>query len=149
MSFEIAIPADSDGYALMECPLCGELFKMCPSDIEDDDVLEIRCPKCGIASDNYLTEDVEELVLAKAANWVFGEIHEEMKKLERKTNGKDVQLKAGKQPEHEYEPVLMPTIEALGETACENCKRPMKLAPALLFTAYCCPYCGVSNFNER
>jgi hypothetical protein len=35
-TFEISIPADNDGYALMQCPNCGEFFKVKPDDFEDD-----------------------------------------------------------------------------------------------------------------
>ena len=38
---EISIPADNDGYILLQCPNCGTFFKATPSDIEDDGVLEL------------------------------------------------------------------------------------------------------------
>ena len=35
------MPADNDGYVLLQCPNCGTYFKATPSDIEDDGVLEL------------------------------------------------------------------------------------------------------------
>ncbi len=148
-SFELSIPTDTDGYVLMQCPLCCEMFKLHPHDVEDDAVFDIRCPCCGIVSDNYITDDVAELAVAKAGNIFLDEMHKEMKKLERETRGGVIQFVVGKKPKHEFEKRLMPTIEAMSETVCEECGKSMKLTHALLFTAYCCPYCGVSNFNER
>jgi predicted RNA-binding Zn-ribbon protein involved in translation (DUF1610 family) len=148
-SIEISIPTDNSGYLLLQCPLCGELFKLLPKQAEDDAVLEIRCPGCGLVSDNYLTEDVVELAMAKAGNVFLDELHKEMRKLEMQTKNSLVQVKAGKQPQHDPEPILMPSIDALTEKACENCVRRMKIAPALLFSVYTCPYCGESEFNER
>lgn len=42
---EISIPADNDGYILLQCPNCGTFFKATPSDIEDDGVLELFLSK--------------------------------------------------------------------------------------------------------
>ncbi|GAA0631149.1 hypothetical protein [Bifidobacterium pullorum] len=70
-SFTIEIPCDEDGFVLMQCPQCGEFFKLRPTDYESDDVLEVSCPACGIASENYLTEDVIELAMVVAKNRVF------------------------------------------------------------------------------
>ena len=48
---EIAIPADNDGFALLQCNLCGEFFKLKPSDVQSDEVLNIWCPVCGLISE--------------------------------------------------------------------------------------------------
>lgn len=32
INFGISIPTDSEGFVLFKCPLCGELFKLKPSD---------------------------------------------------------------------------------------------------------------------
>ena len=42
----ISIPADEDGFVLMQCPLCGEFFKLRAEDFEAEDVIEIWCPCC-------------------------------------------------------------------------------------------------------
>ena len=42
----ISIPADDEGYVLMKCPQCGELFRLKASDIHDDGVMDIHCPAC-------------------------------------------------------------------------------------------------------
>ena len=65
---EIAIPADNDGFALLQCNLCGEFFKLKPSDVQSDEVLNIWCPVCGLISDGYFTQDVIDLALKMATN---------------------------------------------------------------------------------
>ena len=77
---EISIPADNDGYILLQCPNCGTFFKATPSDIEDDGVLELFCPSCGLVGEDYITEDVLELAMAMAQNKAMDMIHEEFKK---------------------------------------------------------------------
>ena len=45
---EVSIPADDQGFVLMQCPLCGEFFKIKPGDYHAEDVIEIWCPSCGL-----------------------------------------------------------------------------------------------------
>lgn len=149
MSFTIKIPCDEDGYALLQCPQCSEFFKLKPEDYESDDILEVCCPACGISSDGYLTEDVIELALAIAKNVWFESTHKEMKKLERQTKGKDISFEAGRPPRPDTEPVLQPSIDTLSIVSCNHCGRQAKISRLISMSAFFCPLCGVSNFNER
>jgi len=148
-SFTIEIPCDDEGFALMQCPQCGELFKLRPNDYESDEVVEVCCPSCGIASDSYFTEDVIELAMAITKNQAFSAIHEEMKKLERETRGKLASFKAGEPPEPDNEAVLQPSIDALEIAICGHCGKQLKVSRLLTMSVFVCPLCGVSNFNER
>ena len=66
---EVSIPADDQGFVLMQCPLCGEFFKIKPEDYHAEDVIEIWCPSCGLKAENYFTDDVIELALKKTKNY--------------------------------------------------------------------------------
>lgn len=57
--------------------------------------MEVCCPACGIASDNYLTEDVIDLAMVIAKNKASEAIHKEMKKLERQTKGNAGVIQSG------------------------------------------------------
>ena len=70
INMTISIPTDDDGYVLLQCEHCGTYFKATPSDLEDDGVLHIFCPSCGLISENYFTEDVLELAMKMATNAV-------------------------------------------------------------------------------
>lgn len=144
-SFTIKIPCDEDGFVLLQCPQCGEFFKLRPNDYESDDVLEVCCPACGIVSDSYLTEDVVDLAMTIAKNKAFEAIRKEMKKLERQTKGKAVSFKAGRPPRPDDEPVLQPSIDALAITTCRHCGMQSKVSRLLSMSMYVCPLCGVSN----
>lgn len=48
----ISIPTDDEGYVLLKCEHCGTFFKGTPSDLQDDGVLHIFCPSCGLTSDS-------------------------------------------------------------------------------------------------
>lgn len=148
-SFTIEIPCDDDGFVLLQCPQCGDYFKLRPSDYEADEVLEVCCPSCGIVSDGYFTDEVVELAMAIAKNKAFEPIHDEMKRLERKTKGKAVSFKAGKRPKPDYKPELQASIDALEIATCQHCGRESKVSGLLSMSSFVCPLCGVSNFNER
>lgn len=148
-SFTLEIPCDDDGFVLLQCPQCGELFKLRPSDYESDDVLEVSCPACGISSENYLTEEVIDLAMAIAKNEALKALHGEMKRLERKTRGKSVSFKAGKPPRTDDESELQPSVDALHVVACHSCGKQSKISPLLSMSMFTCPLCGVINFNDR
>ena len=148
-SFRIEIPCDEDGFVLLQCPQCGELFKLKVDDYNSDDILEVCCPACGIASENFLTEDVLSLAMTMAQNKAFEAMHKEMKKLERRTRGKAISFKAGKPPKPDDEPILQPSVDALAIVVCKHCGRQSKVARLLSMSMFVCPLCGVSNFNDR
>lgn len=147
ISMKIEIPTDNDGFLLLQCPLCGEYFKITPSDYEDDGVLEIFCPNCGLVDENYLTEDVVKLAMVMTHNVGIDLVYDEMKKWERKFNGGLVSFKVGKKPAHEYENPIHATIEALMITHFRCCEKSAKIKPVLKISGCYCPFCGVKDFE--
>ena len=83
IQMEISIPADSDGYVLLQCNFCGEYFKLTPNDCEDEGILEVHCPSCGLSDENFITEDVLELAIAMTKNIAMDMIYDEMRKWEK------------------------------------------------------------------
>lgn len=145
--FTIEIPCDDDGFVLLQCPKCGELFKLKSESYESDDVLEVSCPSCGLSSDNYLTDDVIELAQAKAKNMAAKLVGKEMKKLEKKVKGVSVSLNSDFKLEEES--ILQPSVDALEIVCCEQCERMAKISKLLIMSSFVCPLCGVSNFNDQ
>ena len=143
-TIDISIPTDDDGFVLLQCPKCGEYFKLPPADNESEDVLDIYCPLCGLISDNYLTEDVIELAQAKALNHVLGDFYVEMKKLERKSKNSIVKIKANKPNEVEEIPIKS-TIDSMEIIDFECCNREAKIRHLLNYCGCYCPYCGGHN----
>src|SRR5690606_34593800 len=111
------------GLVLLQCPLCGEFFKLTPEDIESEDVLEIWCPCCGLKSETYVTEDVVELALKTAENTAMDLVYKEMKKWERKFKENGLSFKAGKKPTLEPEDPIVAGIEMLENQKYKCCKR--------------------------
>ena len=148
LSFQIEIPSDEDGYILLQCPLCGELFKLTVTDIEAEDVFEIWCPFCGLTSENYLTDEVIELAPRKSQNYVNEIINHELKKIERKNSGSFISFKITSKPIREFESPLIPLIDSLVFIDFKCCNRTAKVSQALKNTSVFCPFCGVSYDHE-
>ena len=143
----ISIPTDNEGYVLQKCPKCGTYFKITPSDMRDDRILEIYCPCCGLTSDNYFTDDVIELALAMAENKAMDMLHDELKKMERKTRNSVVSFKAGRPPKHKFESPIRAGIEAMEVVKFPCCNLTAKIKPLLKITGCYCPFCGVKNYE--
>ena len=147
LSFQIEIPADDNGFILLQCPYCGTYFKIATSDAEDKSILKIVCPSCGLESESYLTADVIDLAQAIINNKAMDLIHNEFKKMERNFRRGPVTFKAGKPPKHEREDPLHSGIEAMETAHFPCCKRTAKIKPLLIMTGCYCPFCGVKNYE--
>lgn len=144
----ISIPTDDEGYILLQCEHCGTFFKATPFDIEDDGVLHLFCPSCGLSSENYVTEDVMELAMKMAQNKVNDMIYDMFKDLERHNRRNSmIKFKAGKRPKHEAEEPIRSSIEALEIISFPCCRRTAKIKPLLKMTGAYCPFCGVKNYE--
>lgn len=144
-SFSIPIPADVDGYVLLQCPLCKHLFKLMAGDVEKADV--VFCPSCGMKSDSYVTREIVQLAQAKAINYAEDELYAVFKQLERKTRGGFISIKAGKKPKHEPENPIRNKIEAMGKARFDCCGKTCKTKPLLIMTGCYCPFCGVKEYE--
>jgi len=146
---QISIPPDNDGYVLFQCPNCREFFKISSNDYNDDGVLEIFCPACGLVGDNYMTEDVIELAQAMAKNFATELIYNEMKKWEKQFKSSFTSFKTGKKPTPETETPIQAGIEALSITTFPCCHRTSKIKPLLKITGCYCPFCGGKEYETE
>ena len=140
---EIAIPADNDGFALLQCNLCGEFFKLKPSDVQSDEVLNIWCPVCGLISDGYFTQDVIDLALKMATNMANDLLFDSLKDMQKNFNGGLISMKISKKPAKEIESPIVSGIEALEIQKYKCCKKQAKIKPLVKIFGSYCPYCGV------
>lgn len=145
----ISIPTDEDGYVLLKCEHCGTFFKGTPSDIQDDGVLHIFCPSCGLTSGNYFTDDVLELGMKMIKNRSIDMVYDSFKRLERQSKNSMIKFKAGKRPYHESEDPIRSGVEALDICTFPCCGRAAKIKPLLKMTGAYCPFCGVKNYEIK
>ena len=148
-TIEIDIPSDDDGYILLQCQFCGTYFKIPTEDLENDALLDIYCPGCGLISESYLTEDVIELTHAMAHNYAMDMIYGAFRKLERKSKKGTIQVKAGKKPPQKDEGPIKSGIDALEITRFNCCKKNAKIKPLLKITGCYCPFCGVKDYEIK
>lgn len=147
--FEIRIPCDDDGFILLRCPHCGELFKLTAEDMESNETLDIYCPSCGLSDSNFLTQDIIDLALAKASNYAMDAIAQQLQAFAKKNSSSLIRFEVKADREREPETPIRAAIEALRIATCHDCGREAKVSPALAMSTYTCPLCGIGQFNER
>jgi hypothetical protein len=148
-TINISMTTDNDGYVLVQCEHCGTFFKLKPKDMEDEGVLEIYCPSCGLISENYLTEDVLKLAGTKIENYAMDLLYDNLKTIERKTKNSAVSFNAGKRPKHKYENPIRSGIDAMEVANFGCCKRTAKVKALLKFAGCYCPFCGVMDYEVK
>lgn len=126
----------------MQCPNCGSFFKVKPADFQNEGILDIHCPCCGLIGSNYFTKDVLDLAHTKAKNMSAMNFE----RLKKKSNGiLSVSLK--NEIEKEYESPVVSTIDAMEPISFHCCKKTIKINPLYKMTGCYCPFCGVINYD--
>ncbi len=142
MEFDIKIMSDNDGFVSLQCPLCKEYFKLTIADIEADETTEIWCPTCGLKSDSYVTEEIQEMAMKKIQNEINNMLYGKMKQIERETKGQMISFKAGKKPKEEYVNNITETQQDFEKVNYKCCNKEAKIKTKNLISGGYCPFCG-------
>lgn len=110
---------------------------------EIERINSIFCPNCGMVSEDYITDDVINLAMAKIENQVMDEIDAAFKKLEKNSSGL---VKAGPKPKHLPENPIRKSIDTMVISECKYCHKAVKIKPIMKMSGYYCPYCGIKEF---
>ncbi|WP_138224530.1 hypothetical protein [Paenibacillus algicola] len=142
----ISKQSDIDGFNSFRCSLCGDEFKLDTNEVQEDDVLEIFCPSCGIPSpiSSFYTDDITEHAQRIAMNEAIKSIDDMFRGLERKyRNNKYITLKAGR-PIETTTPLPLYEQDNLEQVQFLCCSKNAKLSLVAKTVNPYCPYCGVN-----
>ncbi|MFJ7937063.1 hypothetical protein ACIQYG_00845 [Peribacillus sp. NPDC096622] len=145
-NFVISKQSDIEGFSSFKCSLCSEEFKLKTNEVQEDDVLEVFCPNCGLPSpiSSYYTDDILEHAETLVMNEAMDMLNDMFKGLEKTAKkSKNITFKRGKslpitQPRALYENDDLEQIEFI----C--CNRNAKLSLLSKTIKPFCPYCGVN-----
>lgn len=137
-TIRIEIPCDMDGFADLQCPHCGERFRLRPDDYESDDVPCVYCPACGLSQDIHYSDDIMDYAQSVAAMEAERTIAEALRGFG----------------------TMAPHLRHPGEPPCPNdftmqdvefacCGRHAKLKPLTACAGAFCPYCGDYPMNNN
>lgn len=147
MSKYISIPSDTEGFILLQCHLCGEYFKLLASDINDDNIINIWCPYCGLNGRQYAPKEAIDAAIQIAHNEINEMIYNTFKKIERKTKGGSIQFKCNKKPVlNEVAPIKVRT-DKLELQNYKCCEAVAKIQPLSKMCGSYCPTCGGINYE--
>ena len=136
--FGIRMPCDDDGFILLRCPHCDELFKLTAEDIGSDETLDIYCPSCGLCANNFLAQNVIDLALAKTSNYAMYVIAQQLQAFAKKNSNSLIRFEFKANHEREPEPPIRAAIDALQISTCHDCGREAKVSLAIAMSAYTC-----------
>lgn len=139
----MSIPLDEDGCLLLQCPHCGEYFKVHADDYEAEDVLDLWCPACGIKNDCFLPDEAIELATAKALNLVMGKLEKELADIGKSVSRQSpLRLSVTSHFKKSRERALFPGVDAYVSTTCGFCGRSERIKPLLKYIGAFCTFCG-------
>jgi uncharacterized Zn-finger protein len=144
VEFSISIPSDDDGFISRQCPHCGYQFKITIMDIENEEILELFCPYCGLPSDVSEThpDELIEQAYITATNYAYSIIDNVFKDLENKANNKFFEFKRVEPISQEDDKVLFEKEEMeMFDLKC--CTKKIKANDSIGIAGIYCPFCGV------
>lgn len=143
MEFEINIPTDTDGFAILQCHLCGEYFKLSSEEINSEENLQIWCPYCGLTCKSYIPEEVINNAMKIAENEAMKMIYDNFKSIEKQFKKSNFcKFKAGKKPEEIFIEPLKVKLDNLEIKKYNCCKKQAKISPLSISSGSYCPFCG-------
>ena len=126
----ISVPTDNDGFITLQCPFCGDKFKLRAEEIEADELTHIFCPYCGLQdeSSHFWTDEVMEQAKIAAVKSIIND------------GGKF--LKGSRKPlKMEDDKILFETEDLeVAEVTC--CQSMIKVRPLAKSVGIYCPFCG-------
>lgn len=147
--FSFTIQGDSEGYITLECPFCESEFKVKAGEYQSDDnpVIELFCPYCGLTSDksNYYTRETIEKAEALAKNYAIEQLNKSFGKMARSINsgGKGI-VKMNVKPLKKVNVKELKERDTTEEIfACTTCEYHVKVLYCAGASKVFCPYCGV------
>ncbi|MEG1008617.1 MAG: TFIIB-type zinc ribbon-containing protein [Clostridia bacterium] len=146
-TFEISIPTDKDGFILLQCCLCGGFFKLSASDINNESIINIWCPYCGLNGKNYYTQEVIDIAMKMVKNEMQKMVYDSFKDLEEKTkNDKFITFTSGIEPKKEIISPIKSKVNNLVIKSYKCCKVKAKVTPISSEVGSYCPLCGGADF---
>ncbi|MDT2471676.1 TFIIB-type zinc ribbon-containing protein [Enterococcus avium] len=142
LTFEVSIPSDSEGFVILQCSLCGEFFKMTPTDLEDDSQLQVWCPSCGLNPDSLFTDEVVEIATKMVNNHVTDLLNDFSKELSKTFKNGNIKYKSSSKIKKDSIDPLISRINNLEIQTYECCHQEAKISPSLKLEGGYCPFCG-------
>lgn len=146
-TFEISIPCDDEGFLTLSCPACSEQFKLLADDYDNDNVIDIFCPYCGLSNStsDFLTEDVIEAATREAENHAMKMIDKSLGKMVKDLNKSGFIEAKIKGDFKESAPKDLLEENNMKIIKFECCAKEIKITDNMPNSLFYCCFCGVDN----
>jgi len=140
----IGIPADAEGYIVLQCPHCTATFKALAADLNEFEGDSITCVACGLSHEGaqfLLASEVGDVIQAEIQNLVAGMLNKFSADLERSVRGSQyLKVTATGMPTAHVPQLRAITDLAEAEVLC--CETKIKLEFSEAASLFYCPFCG-------
>lgn len=143
---KIGIPTDEEGFFTFQCSFCSEHFMLDSEEFQDDCVIEIFCPYCGLKdkTNGFLTDEIEEHMQQVAINMGNEILNDWAKGLEKQfKNNKNITFKTGKKLPVNEPKTLYEKENIMELVFFDCCNHKAKTKNMGIYGKLYCPYCGV------
>lgn len=142
------IPIDNEGFITLNCPHCNFAFKLEFSIANDENVIILYCPSCGLSSypNNFIPLKIlkhAETLISNEMKNILNDFTDNLEKTFKKN--KYVSFKKNKNFKIEIPEPLFETNHELETLELNCCNSKVKALKANILTGIYCPYCGVKS----
>lgn len=147
MTFKISIPCDDDGFLTLRCPACREHFKLGSDDFQDDSVVDIFCPYCGLSesTNDFLTQDIMEAATREAENQAMAFLEKELGKMTKDLNRSKFIKADLKGNFKKNAPKVLFEENNMKIINFECCHKKVKILDTIPHSIFYCSFCGVNK----
>ena len=135
------VPTDDEGYLALQCPHCGDAFKIRGSDYQERELSDLYCANCGLSGEfgSFLPPDVIEAMQQAAMNHILPDLEKAVADL-NKTSGGLISIRAEIDKPPPADEIRAVTDLAEAQLPC--CETAVKLPFRNAAAVFYCPFCG-------
>lgn len=143
----LTIPCDEDGFVLLQCHICSNHFKLLGKQINEDNIINIWCPYCGLNGKKYVSKEIIDIAIKIFENELNEIIYNNFKKFEKETKNNLIQFKCNTKPVLKDVSPIKKRIDKLELQNYKCCGSVAKIHPISKMCGSYCPICGVIDYE--
>lgn len=143
----ITIPCDKEGFALLQCHICGNHFKLLGNQINENNIINIWCPYCGLNGKKYVPKEVIDIAIKIFENEFNEIIYNNFKKIKKETKNNLIKFKCNTKPILKEVSPIKKRIDKLELQNYKCCGSVAKIHPISKMCGSYCPVCGVIDYE--
>jgi hypothetical protein len=147
ITFKISVPCDDDGFLTLTCPACQGDFKLLGDQYQNQDIVDLFCPYCGLSDvpNSFLGKDVMEAAYREAENQAMALVEKELGKMMKSLNQSKFIKAETKSRFKNNSPKELFEENNMKKILLSCCGKEVKISDGSSESIIYCPFCGVNK----